>query len=561
MVGLLAAAAALRLIGIGFGLPFPYANPDEHLVTDHALLMTAGDWNPHYFAYPSLSFELHALLAFVVAGVGRVAGAWSSLAEFRTHCWLDPAPMLLASRLFTAAMAVATVWAVGRIAAELARAARPGDRRFAGKAQLLGAAAIGLCWLHVSNSRWVTVDAPCVMFVALSLAHALRHARKGARRDLVLAAVFGGLAASSKYYGALTAVAIAFATSGGAARLAPLREGVWEGRPGRAWIVLRNLSLAGAVMLATFVATSPFVVLDWSTFTRDFGRLESHMEGGHFGHDPSRNGAWVYLQLLFSARVGAWIMVPAIAAIVALQFRRRARLPATLLLVPLLAHFGIVASFKSQPADYLLALLPGLCAFAGVALAWLPFSFAFAAPLAIGGWLALQEGLALRRPDSRVLLRSWIEVNVRSGASVAADTWLELPFTLQCVEQMAAGREQALGAPLRRSRDEPIEQVRARLAAARARPPDPAWDFALLTPREIDLGDSLFPLLREHGFRWLVLDGTRAARSERSGGAFAARAAWYRRVMNGAGVVARFDPANGEASGPPLVVIDLEKLR
>ena len=70
LAGILLLAAALRLLGIGFGLPYPYANVDEHIVTDHALGFLRGDLDPHYFAYPSLGFDLHALLAWVQFAVG-----------------------------------------------------------------------------------------------------------------------------------------------------------------------------------------------------------------------------------------------------------------------------------------------------------------------------------------------------------------------------------------------------------------------------------------------------------------------------------------------------------
>jgi len=86
LAGILLLAAALRLLGIGFGLPYPYANVDEHIVTDRALGFLSGDLDPHYFAYPSLCFELHALLAWLQFAVGWIGGRWASLAEFRAAC-------------------------------------------------------------------------------------------------------------------------------------------------------------------------------------------------------------------------------------------------------------------------------------------------------------------------------------------------------------------------------------------------------------------------------------------------------------------------------------------
>jgi hypothetical protein len=69
---------------------YPYAEVDEHIVTDRALGFLRGDLDPHYFAYPSLCFDLHGALAWLQFVLGRIGGRWASLAEFRAACWVDP---------------------------------------------------------------------------------------------------------------------------------------------------------------------------------------------------------------------------------------------------------------------------------------------------------------------------------------------------------------------------------------------------------------------------------------------------------------------------------------
>src|SRR5690349_15037605 len=74
VVGVMVGAAAVRLAGIGFGLPFPYAAVDERIVTDRVAGLLHGDLDPHYFAYPSLCFELHGVVGwfrFVAGAVPR----------------------------------------------------------------------------------------------------------------------------------------------------------------------------------------------------------------------------------------------------------------------------------------------------------------------------------------------------------------------------------------------------------------------------------------------------------------------------------------------------------
>ena len=60
--------AALRLYPIWFGLPYPHARPDEETTLGHAMAILAGDPNPHFFNWPSLTF-------YALAGVFRIASA------------------------------------------------------------------------------------------------------------------------------------------------------------------------------------------------------------------------------------------------------------------------------------------------------------------------------------------------------------------------------------------------------------------------------------------------------------------------------------------------------
>jgi hypothetical protein len=574
LAGILLLATVLRLLGIGFGLPYPYAEVDEHIVTDRALGFLRGDLDPHYFAYPSLCFDLHGALAWLQFVLGRIGGRWASLAEFRAACWVDPRLVLLPGRWLVALIGVATAWAAARAATELARALAPaGDaaaRRFARRAAaLLAALAVATCLLHVSNSRVITVDVPCAFFGALALAHALRHARRGRPRDLLLAAVHAGLAGSSKYYGAL------FALPAAAAAL------VAAGRAGAPALprALRSLGVAAAATLCAFLATSPFVVLDWSAFRRDFAFLEQHVESGHYGFDPDANGALAYARLLAGEQVGLALLIPAGLAVALLLARRRARAAALVLLAQPLVHFVLIARFRAQPSDYLLPLVPALAAAAGAGAAAVAVRLATLASrpaaaralrLATVGALALlllipvrasvEEGLALRRPDSRVLFRDWAARTWPDGTRVATDSWLELPLTLDCLEQIADERARPRPIPLRRGRDWPDEQFEALLAQARRDPPAVGFDLLRLLPRELDLGDSLVTRLRANGFRWLVLNDVNIARTLRVRAQFPQRAALYERLREGPWVVSRFPAARELGSGPGLILCDLEKV-
>src|SRR5262245_9439517 len=78
---ILALAAAVRLWGIRFGLPY-VLYPDEALIVNHALAFGTGDLNPHDFVYPSL----YMYVLFVAYGVtyagGLALGVFGSTDDF-----------------------------------------------------------------------------------------------------------------------------------------------------------------------------------------------------------------------------------------------------------------------------------------------------------------------------------------------------------------------------------------------------------------------------------------------------------------------------------------------
>ena len=54
-------AAALRIVGIGYGRPFPLFSPDEQSIVPRAWHMVhGGGLDPHWFDYPSLLLYLIA---------------------------------------------------------------------------------------------------------------------------------------------------------------------------------------------------------------------------------------------------------------------------------------------------------------------------------------------------------------------------------------------------------------------------------------------------------------------------------------------------------------------
>ena len=89
LAGLVALGAALRLWGLGYGLPAVY-NPDEVAIMNRALGFAQGDLNPHNFLYPTFYFYVLFVWEGLWFLVGRASGLFASRAAFERSFFVDP---------------------------------------------------------------------------------------------------------------------------------------------------------------------------------------------------------------------------------------------------------------------------------------------------------------------------------------------------------------------------------------------------------------------------------------------------------------------------------------
>src|SRR5262245_1994752 len=82
VVLILVVAAVVRFWGIGFGLPFVLARPDELLIVATVLGFFTTTLNPHFFDYPALYLYVLFALLSVYYVWSRIAGWSTSVAHF-----------------------------------------------------------------------------------------------------------------------------------------------------------------------------------------------------------------------------------------------------------------------------------------------------------------------------------------------------------------------------------------------------------------------------------------------------------------------------------------------
>jgi hypothetical protein len=275
----------------------------------------------------------------------------------------------------------------------------------------LAALFLALNPLHVAESQTIGVDVPLTFFATWTLVEALRIASADSRGPMIRAGIALGLAASSKYTGAILIVPLLAAVF-----LAPRRS--------RA-----SLGLLVLPAFAAFACTSPFVLLDFSSFWRDFRSEGEHMAVGHFG-DEASGSVRLYASALSTSALG-WPLLAASAASLAFFALIQRRRWAWILGSFVAAYFLLISSWTMRADRYLLPVVPPLLVFAA---ALFPVIEKASSPRWAGPWARravlgaaaflilltfLQVDLALwreRARDTRTAAKQWIEAHCPTGA-------------------------------------------------------------------------------------------------------------------------------------------------
>lgn len=401
---ILALGAMLRFVGIGSGIPFNIG-VDEPEIMDRAVrMMRTGDFNPHFFDYPGLYFYVQLAVACLRFLVGATAGEWTSLDQAST------ADFYLWGRAMTALLGTATILLVYRI-----------GMRWGTRYAALAAGLMAVMPLHVRESHYVLTDVPVTFFVTLALLLTLRAAERERAIDFAWAGAAAGLAAATKYPGAL-------------ALLLPLIA-VWmtlNAKPSR---LLASLAVLGGAA-AAFVLAAPYTILDLPGFLNGYAHLAGYYSPKPLGEPAgltyykhlSRSMAWpAFLLLLTGLGLGA------VRAI-----RGPGRVRWTVTIVFPLVYFYFLSGQTLVYGRYLMPLLPFVCLLAAAgAVSGVSLLRRFDIPRAARqtiiaavtiaavlppAWQSLNFMRDLTRISTVEQAHAWMIDNLPKGASIVIET-------------------------------------------------------------------------------------------------------------------------------------------
>jgi 4-amino-4-deoxy-L-arabinose transferase-like glycosyltransferase len=259
LAALLVGAAAIRLVGVQYGLPFPLLNPDEANIVPRAWRMShGGGLDPDWFEYPSLLMY--------------------ALAPFQN--WADE-PSYLAGRVVVVALGLAGIAAAWWL----------GGRAYGTTAGFVAAAVTAVEVTHVAYSRMAVTDVPLTLGVTVALALMVS-------RRLPAAGVAIGLAASFKYPAFMLLVPLAVA----------------------GWGQWRRLAVSAALAPAAFLVSSPYFAVHLGEALGDVGRVQRFGRQGWLGFEDDPAAPIAFLERLWEG-MGPVLLVAALGLVLALVQR------------------------------------------------------------------------------------------------------------------------------------------------------------------------------------------------------------------------------------------------
>lgn len=402
---LLALAFALRIVGIGFGMPHVDARADEGYVL-RITLEILRDRAPSGLGYPTAYMNVLAMLFAAYFALGRLTGRFGGVGDLAAEWAVDPSNFFVIARVTSAVFGALTVVAVYALGARLA------SKRTGFVAALL----LAVSYLHVRDSHYATTDAALTLACTLCLFANERAIEHGTLRRFFVASALGGLAISTKY--------------SAAPLVASLVAGCFLAAPSGSVTLPKRLGVSALGGVVGVLVGTPYVLTEPGILLRDFGTLADDKLGGfggkpHAGIHVGRGWNGLFTTSLWYG-VG-WPMLLAAAAglILFVATGRRKALPLVLFIV---AYWAQMAPSLVVVARYALPLVPLVCFLAAVAVdrfsslpAWKGLAAGMAAMVVVA-WYPLVSSLRvdalLRTADSRLIAARWIERNVPSGTTL-----------------------------------------------------------------------------------------------------------------------------------------------
>jgi len=412
---ILTIAAVLRTVGLTYQLPIP-SGPDNIDLVGGALRVGTGDLNPHRFTWPAAPFYFLAICYGVMFLACRALGITASTSEFRQWFFDDPSAFFLVTRLIMVATGLLSVVMIYRIGRQLS------DRRRG----LWAAAMLAVTPVEVIMCHYQKAEPLLVLTILLAWAAIVRWWQQDSVDRVGIAGAAIGLACAVKYNAALLVVPAAATW---------IHHASIAGRGLLRQMVLKRLVVGGLVLICTFLALNPYLLLDAREALRQLAGQKEFMQTATspIHQTPVRS----YLTILFPVAFGWMLYAIYGAGFVWLVVRSLRRHGSEAMMVLFVLFYAatmmtqkLVTPYYPLPMVPILALgAAGFCCqiIRKIRLASWGLGLALAGPAGTSLVMAYQ----LAMPGPSLQAEHWIKSNVPAGNRLAHRHWIPplLPST------------------------------------------------------------------------------------------------------------------------------------
>jgi tetratricopeptide (TPR) repeat protein len=377
------------------------------------------DPNPHTGGWPALSFYLTLAIQYAYKLYFTFVSSGATPAEFQQHVAGEgSAPMFLFARIVGALIGTITVYLTYRIAS-----------RVAGRSVgLLAGTLLATNTLHVLTSQHVSdPNLLALLFVLLATPPLLRVVAGGTWRDSALAGAMIGLAGACKYVPLILAL--------------PLALSLFRRKAaGTSWLERHPLPTGLFAIAAALFAATPFLFIDWKRTLIDITGQRKALFSDWVGQTVFPISLPTYLAVSLPHAMGWPAYLLGLLGLVLLW--RQGKVERTLVWIPIMI---VVANgmLKSPQERYILVALPFLHIAAAYGLvrgvAWararLPALGGGTLPGRVAPALLAAAAIAwpvpelvatrqaLRMPDSRHLVRRWINDHLDHNSPIGVELY------------------------------------------------------------------------------------------------------------------------------------------
>ncbi len=426
LVALFLAALALRVWGMGFGLP-QQVHPDEPNLVERAVnIGLKHDFNMSYFLWPNFMIYM---LYFEYIAAGHIAGflgIFPRVDDFLVKYYIDPGLFMWMGRL------TATVFCLGGMACIY----QLGKKVSGIPAGIAAALLMAFNLLFVTHSRYIAPDLPaaCLMiYVWLCLIYYTDSGRTGM---LYSAAFVGGVAMSTKYNAALILVPVIIAA------LSNVQRWPKGDVPGLRRRLFGYTLLCIALFVLGFVLFTPFSVLDYREFMKQVSYQAGLQYLGHVGME-AKGSSLLEIVKYFLSPYGLALAILAVCGIV---ISRMSLTRAMILFSFPVLYLIAVSGWTVWNERYMLYFFPVIFLFAGIGISGLTRLIApgkretaavFIA-LAVSSpsiYHAVQGAIIMNREHTVVAAERWIEQNIPHGSIMFIEQGGPKPYSISTVKE------------------------------------------------------------------------------------------------------------------------------